>query len=72
MMIKPKFKVGQVVALNSRFQPEHNGKYVVLGVAFDESYRWDGSSGFRYKLDVKGDDGKFWCESALRRKWLNA
>lgn len=66
----PKFKVGQQVALVSRFQPHRNGVFTVRKIAYDAGYTWDGSSGFRYKLDVKGDDGRYWCESSLRR--LNA
>jgi hypothetical protein len=80
--MRPKFEVGEVVILQSKSLPEHNGEYVIAHCSvapIDSVIEYKGSYYRHIKqsvayfldgpLDHKGDD-IFWSESALRKKHI--
>jgi len=69
--MNPKFSVGEVVILQSVRQPECNGEASVLSVEVGERPLREASEmldGVHYKLNVYGQHGNLWHESALRKK----
>lgn len=80
--MRPKFEVGEVVILQSKSLPEHNGEYVIVFYSVAEigslfTYK---NTSYRHNkeciayfldgpLDLKGDD-ILWSESALRKKHI--
>jgi hypothetical protein len=86
MNTTPKFSIGEVVILQSRMMPHHNGEYTVDRIIVkDEVFRCRLTgkmlksaklrSGFAYHLSNKAPDPELqtevsWAETALRKKHI--
>lgn len=74
IMIYPKFAVGEVVILCSKYQPECNGEYTIQRVVHGDRPNIvtnETETGYHYQLEgLVGSEGNvLWLESSLRKKY---